>query len=343
MLCGAVPSSTGPKGPAAVRRPRSVVHFVPGGRCRPALPVTASAAQSRGVNQPATPAPVLVGVDGSSSALDAVRWAGAEARRRHAPLRLLAAFGWPASEDSRLRVRGSAYRTTMKEQCDRELAEAVAVVAEELPDLEVSGEVEVGYPVAMLAKAAEQAQLLVLGDRGRGGVAGLLLGSVAVSMAAHAACPVVVVRGRGSGAQDGPVVVGVDGSPSSESAIAFAFAAADARDVELVAVHTWNNLMADPGFPTVHANDELEAPERELLAERLAGWSEQYPGVRVTEIVRRARTAPLLVDQSTRAQLLVVGSHAHDALVGVVLGSVSHAVIHHADCPVAVVRPAIAV
>lgn len=295
------------------------------------------------MNQPVTSAPVLVGVDGSSAALDAVRWAGTEARRRRAPLRLVAAFGWPASDDTRHRLRGSAYRTTMREQCDRELAEAVAVVADEFADLTVTDGVELGYPVAMLAKAAEQAQLLVLGDRGRGGVAGLLLGSVAVSMAAHAACPVVVVRGRGSGAQDGPVVVGVDGSPASESAIAFAFAAAESRDVELVAVHTWNNLMADPGFPTVHANDELEAPERELLAERLAGWSERYPGVRVTQVVRRARTAPLLVDHSTRAQLVVVGTHAHDALVGLVLGSVSHAVLHHADCPVAVVRPAIAV
>lgn len=290
-----------------------------------------------------TAAPVLVGVDGSSTALDAVRWAGAEAGRRRAPLRMVAAFPWPAGGDTGLRLRGSAYRSTMRDQCDRELEEAVAAAAEEFPDVEVSGTVEVGYPVAVLAKVAEQAQLLVLGDRGRGGVAGLLLGSVAVSMAVHAACPVVVVRGRGSRAQDGPVVVGVDGSPASESAIAFAFAAADARDTELVAVHTWNNLMADPGFPTVHANEELEAPERELLAERLAGWSEQYPGVRVTEIVRRARTAPLLVDFSTRAQLLVVGSHEHDALVGMVLGSVSHAVIHHADCPVAVVRPAIAV
>ncbi|MEO6880537.1 MAG: universal stress protein [Mycobacteriaceae bacterium] len=301
------------------------------------------------MNQPAASAsasasaPVLVGVDGSSAGLDAVRWAGIEARRRRAPMHLVAAFGWPAGDDTRHRLRGAAYRSTMREQCDRELAEAVAVVAEEFPDLTVTHGVELGYPVATLAKAAAQAQLLVLGDRGRGGVAGLLLGSVAVSMAAHAACPVVVVRGRGSGAQDGPVVVGVDGSPASESAIAFAFAAADARDVELVAVHTWNNLMADPGFPTVHANDELEAPERELLAERLAGWSQRYPGVRVTQVVRRARTAPLLVDHSTRAQLVVVGSHAHDALVGLVLGSVSHAVLHHADCPVAVVRPAIAV
>jgi len=119
------------------------------------------------------------------------------------------------------------------------LAVAVAQVAEVAPDVEVSQEVMAGMPAALLVALSAEAQLAVVGQRGLGGFAGLLLGSVGAAVAAHAACPVLVVRGATDPPQDGPVVVEVDGSPQSDAAVAFAVEAAAARGVSLRAVHAW--------------------------------------------------------------------------------------------------------
>ena len=154
-------------------------------------------------------------------------------------------------------------------------------------------------------------------------------------MATHAECPVVVVREPGPAASDMPVVLGVDGS-SVEAAVAFAFDAAARRQVPLVAVHAWRDLMIDPGLEA--ALDLDAADEQEILAERLAGWAEKYPEVPVQGRVVRARAARALVEASAHAQLVVVGSRGRGGLAGTLLGSVSRAVLLHAHCPVAVVR-----
>ena len=197
-----------------------------------------------------------------------------------------------------------------------------------------------GFPTPALQAESADAALVVLGDRGLGGFTGLLLGSVAVSLAAHAACPVVVVRGPefdASAPRVEPVVVGVDGSPASEAA--FAFAAAALHAVPLVAVHAWCDLVVDPTVAPL-LDDALESDEREVLAERLAGWSQEYLDVDVRRLVVRDRPARALVQESASAQLVVVGSRGRGGLAGMLLGLVSHALLHHAHCPVAVVRPA---
>jgi nucleotide-binding universal stress UspA family protein len=180
----------------------------------------------------------------------------------------------------------------------------------------------------------------VLGTRGLGGLTGLLVGSVAVGLAAQAACPVVVVRGvdRDPHSTD-PVVLGVDGSPTSEAATAFAFAAAADRKVSLVAVHSWNLTLVDPQVNGLIDWAALAEDERALLSGRLAGWVEKYPEVPVVEVIARDGAAHALVEQSKNAQLVVVGSRGRGNLAGLVLGSVSHAVLHRGHCPVAVVRP----
>ncbi len=183
--------------------------------------------------------------------------------------------------------------------------------------------------------SAAAAQLVVVGDRGRGGVGGLLLGSVAATLAAHGACPVVVVRGIEP--PEGPVVVGIDGSPLSEPALAAAFEAAAARAVPLVAVYAWRDLLLDPGLAS-HDWAVVEQQGRAELAERLAGWSGKYPDVPVRRVVVRDGPARALVEQSVTAQLLVVGSHGRGGVGALLLGSVSHAVLHRSHCPVMIVR-----
>src|SRR5690606_3692092 len=169
-------------------------------------------------------------------------------------------------------------------------------------------------------------------------VPGLLLGSVAVGLGGHARCPLVVVRAVQDSEPTAPVVVGVDGSPLSDPALAFAFEAAAVRGVALEAVHAWRELVGDLDMATLLDWDAIETEERALLAERLAGWAEKYPDVPVRRVVTRERPARVLVEQSRGAQLVVVGSRGRGGFTGLVLGSVSHAVLHHAHCPVAVVR-----
>jgi nucleotide-binding universal stress UspA family protein len=286
--------------------------------------------------------PVVVGVDGSECALQAVRWAAAEAERRHRPLRLVAAHAWPAGGlvgDPGLGVDPQA---VLRDVVLGHLAAAAAAAAAVAPDLEVD-QVEVsGLPVPVLQGESTRAELVVLGDRGLGGFGGLLIGSVAVALAAHAACPIAVVRGPEpdpTTPRTQPVVVGVDGSPASGAAVGFAFEAAALRGVPLVAVHAWHDLPVDAAMAPMIDWDVVEAGEREVLAERLAAWGQMYPDVEVRRLVTRARPAYALVQESGRAQLVVVGSRGRGGLTGMLLGSVSQALLHHAACPVVVARP----
>jgi nucleotide-binding universal stress UspA family protein len=186
--------------------------------------------------------------------------------------------------------------------------------------------------------------VVVVGHRGLGGFTGLLVGSVGVQVAAHAAGPVVVVRphSAAAGASAGRVVVGIDGSPLSRAALGFGFEAAARRGVGLTAVHAWTEpVSTGPGdmLPLVYDADDVDAEETRLLAEALAGWAEKYPDVPVDRKVVRGRAAEALVAESAGAALLVVGSPGRGGFTGLLLGSVSQAALHHADCPVAIVRP----
>jgi nucleotide-binding universal stress UspA family protein len=278
--------------------------------------------------------PVVVGVDGSASAYRAVEWAAGEAHRRGVGLRLVRAFSWTTADHPTGWV--ARYRNEMLDVSRRQVARAVRVAADTRSDVEAESQVAIGAPIEVLSSEARRAQLLVLGDRGLGEVAGLVLGSVAVSLAASGACPVVVVRGERAGA-DGAVVVGVDGSPVSEAALAFAFDAAAARGVDLVAVHAWSPTAIDEELASLVEWDA--SAESAVLAERLAGWGQKYPQVAVRRTVVRDGAVRALVTASAGAQLVVVGSRGRGNAAGLLLGSVSHGVLHGAHCPVAVVRP----
>jgi nucleotide-binding universal stress UspA family protein len=284
---------------------------------------------------------VVVGVDGSDSATEAVRWGAAEAARRRVPLRLVIGFGWPEDVPGHRPHQTDAYRELLLGRAREHLAAAAAVAERAQPGVAVEQQLVVGSAIAVLGAEARHAQLVVIGDRGMSRLEGLLVGSVAVALAAQAACPVVVVRWAEQGPADGgPVVLGVDGSATSEAAIAFAFEAAAARDVPLVAVHTWSGMVFEPSAAPMAIDwDAIEDAERELLAGQLVGWSEKYPDTAVEQVVVRDRPAHVLLRRAARAQLVVVGSRGRGEVVGLVLGSVGNALVHRSPCPVAIVRP----
>jgi nucleotide-binding universal stress UspA family protein len=201
-----------------------------------------------------------------------------------------------------------------------------------------------GVPADVLITESRIARLVVLGSRGTGGFAALLVGSVAVALSAHGYCPVVVIH---TPAEDdeppaaGPVVVGDDGSELSDAALTFAFEAAAARGVPLVAVHTWLDVnMAGTWtlLPDTIDWDWLQAQEQKRLTERIALWKDKYPQVHVRPIVVRDSPAHALLDHAAGAQLVVVGSRGRGVFAGLGLGSVSQTLLHHAECPVAVAR-----
>ncbi|MEU4681495.1 universal stress protein [Micromonospora sp. NPDC023737] len=286
-----------------------------------------------------TGAPVVVGVDGSDAALDAVRVAAREAEHRHRPLRVVHAFSWPLTVADLGPAPFAAETAGLRDEAEKFVAQAVAEAGKVTPDVSVTGAVVDGAATRVLLDESRDAALVVLGHRGLGGFAGLLIGSVTVQVSARAQCPVLVVRGEPRA--DGPVVVGVDGSELSTEAVGFAFEEAARRGTSLVAVHAWlDPVVLFPGT-VAPSTDELAAyaeDEQRVLAESVAGHGERYPEVSVRQALVHGSPAQALVEQSRDAQLVVVGAHGRGALGGLLLGSVSHAVLHHTHSPVAIVR-----
>ncbi|MFJ6674989.1 universal stress protein [Actinosynnema sp. NPDC091369] len=281
--------------------------------------------------------PIVVGVDGSESALTAVRWAAEEAARHRVPLHLVHAYLLPKRGYPDVVVTSSQVREAFEEQGRQWLETAAASVRDLVPD--VGTAVVAAQPAAAMIAASGNARLVVLGSQGLGGFLGMVVGSVAVSVAAHGRSPVVVVRGPYPAT--GPVVLGVDGSPAGEAAIGLAFEEASARNATLVALIAWTPLLVGTPYADkmrVHW-DEMEEQQRQLLAQRLAGWQEEYPDVAVDRRVVRERSTKALLDASRDAQLLVVGSRGRGGIAGMLLGSTSQALVYHASCPLAVVRP----
>ncbi|OLR94754.1 hypothetical protein BJP25_12085 [Actinokineospora bangkokensis] len=287
----------------------------------------------------------MVGIDGSAAALDAVRWGADAAARRGLPLRLVHACAPVPLRHSRSTTDAADHVDLLVDRGTQFLREAVAFATHARPGLQTEVDLRVGHPVEVLLDAATGARVLVTATRGVGGIREAVLGSVSSAVAEHAGCPVVVVRGRDGAdpaARVWPVVVGVDGTPASEAAVAVAFEEAAVRGVSLLAVHTWSDVAFSglwTALPLVIDWDAVEADEQRLLDERLAGWQEKHPDVTVIRQVCRARPAHRLVELSHEAGLVVVGSRGHHRYAGVGLGSTSRAVLHAAHCPVAVVRP----
>ena len=280
--------------------------------------------------------PVVVGIDDRLTSSIALDWAVDEASRRHLPLHILQACHYPSApqlepdDDS---AGGAASAV---------LADAVLRAKALAPHLQVTIESATARTYVALIVASRKAACIVVGARGGGSVVGALLGATSLDVAAHADCPVIVVRELPEPAATPPrVVVGADGSEVSAAAIGYAFAQASQRLVPLTVVHVWaSDFSRIPPGRRHPESDVLANPEQEqaLAAEEIAGWSEKYPDVRVNRHVLRGNPVKVLVDHSEGAELLVVGSSGRSGLAGMLLGSVSQGVLQRAHCPVAVVR-----
>ncbi|GAB1516707.1 universal stress protein [Actinophytocola sp. KF-1] len=288
--------------------------------------------------------PVVVGVDGSESALQAVRWAAREAASRSAPLRLVHVCDVAPVRRPRRVAPPRDFRDAVMAQGRHWLTEASRAARRAVPGLSVITDLRAGAPAEVMISESRTAQLLVVGSRGLGGCRAMVVGSVAVALSAHGHCPVVVMH---SSTRDdvppggGPVVVGVDGSDLSDAAITFAFEWAFAHGVPLVAVHTWLDMHMAGAWTTLPGTvdwEQVQAGEERRLAERLSPWRDKFPQVEVQAVVRRDRPDRALLDHATGARLIVVGSHGRDAFAGMGISSVSQTLVHHAECPVAVAR-----
>ena len=276
------------------------------------------------------------------SAQGALSWAAAEASSRQCPLHVVHAFSWPSIGNGL--DMGFILDTNLGLQSAAEwiVADAEAQARGLAPDVKVMATLIVGPPAPTLLSEAQNADLVVVGGRGVGGFRGLLVGSVSATVAAHAPCPVVVVHPHAGGtafpaSPTGRIVVGMDGSATSAAAIRFAFQQAARRRIGITAVHA---ALPTRQYGSFQVPPEIvDQVERQLFAEAMQSKRVLVPGIDVRTKLMHGHPAQALIDASAGAEMVVVGSRGRGGFAGMLLGSVSQAVLQHAACPVAVVRP----
>lgn len=284
--------------------------------------------------------PLVVGVDGSESSLGAVDWAVDEAARHGVPLRMVYASLWE-------RYEGGPPSSSLDLPSDEVLADNIVGTAAERahrrnPEVKVSTEVLPEEAVTALLCEGHNAFAVVTGSRGRGDLAGLLLGSVSLAVAARAHCPVIVVRGD-TAALSGTherILLGVGDTAADSSAVRFAFREAEARGCTLDAVHAWRR----PAHKTTHhsllTGDAAQFHEMRAataLDEALGKAVDDHPDVLVRRTTREGPARKVLLERSAAADLLIIGAQRRQGHFGLQLGRLAHTALHHATCPVAVV------
>ncbi|MDC0765362.1 universal stress protein [Streptomyces sp. HD] len=284
--------------------------------------------------------PLVVGVDGSDSSLLAVDWAVDEAARHGLPLRLVHASLWERYEAGRPSL--STDRPAEEVMAQHIIASCTERARLRSPEVKSSGEVLPDDAVSALLGAGHEAFALVTGSRGRSEIAGLLLGSVSLAVAARAVCPVIVIRGSErnlQGALD-RVVVGVGNSTGGEGAVRFAAREAQARGCALTAVRAWRNPAHRHAEPPLTADDASEVYEEQAsnrLTDALRTVVREHPGIKADRRPAEGPAHRVLLEASADADLIVVGAARRHGHFGLQLGRTAHALLHHSHCPVAVV------
>jgi nucleotide-binding universal stress UspA family protein len=278
----------------------------------------------------------VAAIDGSAEALRAVGWAVREAVLRDAPLRMVSALELPPRMTPRKDAHGPS---TVAEVVTADRDHALLAAAERAtaisPDLLVSTDGLSGPVAEAVTDSGAGASMLVVGSRGAGAFAAMILGSVSRYAATHATCPVIVVRDDSAASHQGQVVVGVRNPEDCDATLTFAFEEAALHNASLLAVHAWQAGHSDllPNEDPARGSHAGQADAARQLESLLAGWREKYPGVAVSQEVVHGHPGRALAGLSARAGLVVVGRHhpQHGP------GRVVHAVLNHAHCPVATV------
>jgi nucleotide-binding universal stress UspA family protein len=288
---------------------------------------------------------IAVGVDGSEQAFTAASWALDAAARRHVPLHVVHSWSIPLPPVGLGPAPVGLSDDRIRDAAKAVLDDAVTRLQSMAPDVTVTGSLYPGTPTAALLEAAEQSTLVVVGTSGLDRVTEFILGSVTQQVVTHAPCPVAVIPSRESdepGLEVGRVVVGIDGSELSLDATRLAFEEASLRHAGLTLLHVWNAPDYDTAgivMPDTFLLEEAHSDELRAMAETVAGLGERYPDVQVEQRLRQGRPAKVLADASRGAALVVVGSRGHGGFASLLLGSTSRSLLHHAECPVLVVRP----
>jgi nucleotide-binding universal stress UspA family protein len=281
---------------------------------------------------------IVVGIDDSPASRAGLRWAAADALRGKKALRVLHVYDW-RTPGTRMAV-GGEYAEAMREIAQSVVDAAVEEAHAVAPEVAVTGAAVLGQPGDVLVAASRGAAGVVVGNRGHGGFASTMLGSVSQQVAMHASCPVTVVRGH-TDTDGGSVVVGVDGSAGADVALSVAFEEAIRLGCGVTAVrayrgdHPYGKGMAP--MPIEHA-DERRASELRHLEADLAVWRQKYPDVDVECLAVDGHAAEVLVKASSAAQVVVVGTRGHGGFTGLLLGSVGLRLLHHSECPVIIAR-----
>lgn len=282
---------------------------------------------------------ILVSVDGSPAANCAVDWAAREAAMRNLPLTIVHAVR-PIGITLAQAPVPTAFARWQAENAQKYIDHAVEIARQIIPDgVQVDSAVLFSPIIPALVDLSKESEMVVLGSRGRSALARTVLGSVCSSLIRHAHCPVAVIHDEDPltpRSTEAPVLVGIDGSPTSELATAIAFDEASRRGVGLVALHVWSDVEVSD-FPAIDW-PAMKPQAEKALAERLAGWQERCPDVTIRRVVECDQPTYHLIKQSETAQLVVVGSHGRGGFAGMLVGSVSAAVVHSSRVPVIVAR-----
>ncbi|MFF3656228.1 universal stress protein [Streptomyces olivochromogenes] len=286
--------------------------------------------------------PLVVGVDGSEPSLRAVDWATDDAALRGAPLRLVYASLWERYEGAAL-AEGLG-RSSEQVMADNIVENAAGRAHRRAPEVKVTTHVLPDDAASVLLNEAHIAAALVVGSRGRGGLAELLLGSVSLTVAGRAACPVIVLRGdqdnQAGATTHRRVVLGVGGEPHGTVATRFAFEEAEVRGATLDAVRTWRCPAYESADDPLLEGEPARLHEQraaEIMESALSKAADEHPAVDLHRRTAEGSARRILVDASEGADLLVVGVRRHHGLAGLQLGRVAHRLLHHSACPVAVV------
>lgn len=281
---------------------------------------------------------IIVGFDGSEGSALALKWAAATAAQRGRMLEVVTTWSMPAAD---IGIGASALVQQdlideLRKEAQTANDEGLAMAAE--LGANAFGVTIAGRPASAIVHRSEDAEMVVVGSHGTGGLTGFLLGSVSRQIATHASCPAVVVR-----ASEGKdMVVGVDGSEHSLKALRWAFEQASFTDAALHVLHSWEipptwSMVEVPSYePEILIRDYGNAELRDT-SEAMAGFRDDFPDVKVRQEVMKGSPVKALVKASEHAGMLVVGSRGLGGFRGLLLGSVSHAVVHKATCTVAVV------